>query len=108
AHAEVKRFDFVRDAASTDYERIGRLSGLALETPTRWAGTMRGTVDEALAQQYLDSALEQLPPGASEPGVRLATAQAFWWHGWPKTSSPLADPELSERVAAGAAEAALR
>ena len=69
---------------------------------------MRGTVDEALAQQYLDSALERLPPGDSEPRVRLATAQAFWWHGWPKTSSPLADPELSERVAAGAAEAALR
>ena len=106
--AYVKAVDVLRDAGSTDYERIGRLSGLALETPTRWAGTMRGTVDEALAQQYLDSALERLSPGDSEPRVRLATAQAFWWHGWPKTSSPLADPEVSERVAAGAAEAALR
>src|SRR5581483_4293035 len=90
------------------YVRIGRLSGRALETPSRWAGTMRALVDEAVARGYLDFALEHLPPGDSEARVRLQTAQAFWWHGWPQTSSPFADPELAERTAADAAEAALR
>jgi class 3 adenylate cyclase len=106
--AYLRAVDVLREAGSTDHERIGRLTGLALERPSRWAGTMRSRVDEGLAQRYLDSALEHLPPGDSEASVRLATTQAFWWHGWADTPSPFSDPQLSERVAAEAAEAAIR
>src|SRR5581483_466333 len=42
--------DVLVEAGSTDYDRIGRLSGRALETPSRWAGTMRALVDEAVAR----------------------------------------------------------
>ena len=106
--AYARAVDVLRESGSTDHDRIGRLTGLALEIPTRWAGTMRGTVDEASAQRYLDAALGPLPAGDSEARVRLETARAFWWHGWQQTTSPFHDPELSERAAADAADAAMR
>jgi tetratricopeptide (TPR) repeat protein len=100
--------DALREAGSTDDERIARLSGLALETVVRWSGTMRNLPPEEIAREYLASALEGLGERESEGRVRLLTAQAFWGHGYPQTGSLDGDPARAERIGSAAAEMALR
>jgi len=100
--------DALREAGSTDDERIGRLSGRALETVVRWAGTMRSLPPEETARLYLTEALERLPAGDSEARVRLLTAQAFWGHGYPSTEEPDGDPVRGERTGTAAADSAMR
>jgi predicted ATPase len=55
--------DALRGAGSTDDERIGRLSGLALETVARWAGTIRNLPPEEVARPYLDAGSPASPSG---------------------------------------------
>ena len=100
--------DALRDAGSTDYDRIGRLTGHALEGIVRWTGTLQSIPDEDLARRYLDYALEHVDESDSEARVRLMTAMAFWEHGYPSTESPYRDPELAERLGTAATEMALR
>ena len=100
--------DELRKSGSTDHERIARLSGLALETVVRWAGTMRSLPPEEIARGFLASALEELEDAESEGRVRLMTAQAFWGHGYRQTDSPYGDPVLAEQTGAAAAELAMR
>lgn len=106
--AFIEGVDALRESGSTDYERIARLTALALQIPTRWAGMMRRTVEEARAQEYLEAALRHLPPGDSEARVRLATVEGFWWHGWPETESPSRDAVVGLQTANDAADAARR
>ena len=100
--------DALREGGSTDHERIGRLSGLALETVVRWSGTMRSLPPEERARDYLTLAVEALPLGDSEARVRLMTAQAFWGHGYPDTDARDGDPVHAERTGTAAAEGAMR
>src|SRR5439155_11061627 len=100
--------DALREGGSTDHERIGRLSGLALETVVRWSGTMRSLPPEERARGYLTLAVEALPLGDSEARVRLMTAQAFWGHGYPDTDAREGDPVHAERTGTAAAEGAMR
>jgi class 3 adenylate cyclase/tetratricopeptide (TPR) repeat protein len=100
--------DTLREAGSTDHERIARLSGLALEMVARWSGIMRNLPSEELARDYLTTALEGLGDRESEGRVRLMTAQAFWGHGYPETESPDGDPVRAEQVGSAATEMALR
>ncbi|MGN6797376.1 MAG: ATP-binding protein, partial [Gaiellaceae bacterium] len=100
--------DALRDAGSTDYDRIGRLTGHALEAIVRWTGTLQSIPDEAVARRYLDSAIENLDESDSEARVRLMTVMAFWEHGYPNTESSYRDPELAVRTGTEAAEMALR
>src|SRR5581483_10489558 len=100
--------DALREGGSTDTERIARLSGLALETVVRWAGTMRSLPPEEIARGYLAPALEGVGERESEGRVRLLTAQAFWGHGYPETESPEGDPVRAEQIGSAAAEMAVR
>jgi hypothetical protein len=100
--------DALREGGSTDDERIARLSGLALETVARWAGTMPSLPPEEVARGYLAAALERIGERESEGRVRLMTAQAFWGHGYPKTESPDGDRARAGLVGSAAAEIALR
>jgi class 3 adenylate cyclase len=100
--------DALREGGSTDHERMARLSGLALETVARWAGTMRTRPPEEIARGYLTLALEEVGELESEGRVRLMTAQAFWGHGYRETDSPDADPMRAEEIGSAAAEMALR
>ncbi|HEY0417499.1 MAG TPA: AAA family ATPase [Gaiellaceae bacterium] len=106
--AFVRAVGALREGGSTDHDRIGRLSGLALETVLRWAGTNQSLPPEEDAAAILGAALEHLDPADSEAHVRLLTAQSFWAHGYPTTTSPLRDPVLAEQTGRGAAEMALR
>jgi len=100
--------DALREGGSTDQERIARLSGLALETVVRWAGTMPSPPPEEIARGYLTPALEGIGRHESEGRVRLMTAQSFWGHGYPHTESPEGDPVHAEQIGSAAAEMALR
>jgi hypothetical protein len=100
--------DALREAGSTDYDRIGRLTGLALEGLVRWTGTMKAIPEEDVARRYLDAALAQLDESDSEARVRLMTAMAFWAHGYPSTDSVYRDAVLAQQTGTDAAEMALR
>ena len=100
--------DALRDAGSPDHDRLGRLTGFALETIVRWSGTMKDLPEEEVAQGYLDYALERVDPADSEARVRLMTALAFWSHGFPTTTSPYREATLAEETGTAAAEMALR
>ena len=100
--------DALREAGSPDHDRLGRLTGFALESVVRWAGTMKRLPEEEVAQGYLDYALERVDPADSEARVRLMTALAFWSHGFPTTTSPYREATLAEQTGTAAAEMALR
>ena len=100
--------DALRDAGSTDYDRVGRLTGHALEGIVRWTGTLQSIPDEDLARRYLDYAMAHIDESDSEARVRLMTALAFWEHGYPFTESAYRDPGLAERTGTAAADMALR
>ena len=100
--------DALREDGSSDFDRIGRLSGFGLETAVRWSGTMVTVPDEEVSLRYLDYALEHLDEADSEARVRLMTAMAFWQHGYPSTQTPYSDPVRAEQVGRAAADMALR
>ena len=75
--------DALRDAGSTDYDRVGRLTGHALEGIVRWTGTRCSRFPtRTLARRYLDYAMAHIDESDSEARVRLMTALAFWEHGY--------------------------
>jgi tetratricopeptide (TPR) repeat protein len=100
--------DALREGGSSDFDRIGRLSGFGLETAVRWSGTMTTIPDEDVALRYLDYARSHVDETDSEARVRLMTAMAFWPHGYPTTKTSYADPAEAEHVGRAAAEMALR
>jgi hypothetical protein len=65
--------------------------------------------DEEESARLLDLGLSQLPDGESEARVRLLSAQAFWAHGYPRTTaSPYRDPLLAIEMGEAAAAMADR
>src|SRR5581483_273610 len=81
-------------AGTADPERAARIFGLALEIATRWTGTVRNVPTEETAAGHLSEGLRLIgADGDSEARVRLLTAQAFWGHAFPDSTSPDADAE---------------
>jgi len=106
AFASMKRAVDVVAQSGEGRSWIALLCGVALEQVCRWSGTMRQLPSEAEAARLLDLGLSHLDEGESEARVRLLTAQAFWAHGYPRTTtSPYLDPHLA--VETGEAAAAM-
>jgi len=62
---------------------LARVCSRALESPTRWPGSMRNKVTQEEAERYLSLGFDANPPEDSEERVRLLTAQGFWSFAFP-------------------------
>ena len=83
----------------TDDRRIARLCAAALDTPTRWPGSMRGRPDEEEAKRYLDLGMHHGHRiGDSPELVRMLTAKSLWAFGFPRGKT---DDELDQADADG-------
>ncbi len=87
---------------------LAYLCARAVETPTRWPGSMRGGVPEEEVRSYLDMGLAALPPGDGEARVRLLTAQSFLPWGFPDEHSSEAELDAAQRFGEEAAAMAIR
>ena len=77
-------------AGDADDRHVARLCGYALETPTRWPGSMRNRATEAEARPYLETGLahaERLP-GDSWELARLLVIKSFWGFAFPEGYTP--------------------
>ncbi len=89
-------------------ELVAYICSRAVETPTRWPGSMRGRATEDEVRRYLDLGLSLVPDGDSEARVRLLIAQSFWPWAFPERKHT--DEELAAARVVGeeAADMALR
>jgi class 3 adenylate cyclase/tetratricopeptide (TPR) repeat protein len=94
--------------AGVEGSLIAYLCARAVETPTRWPGSMRGRVPEEQVRPYLDMGMAALPDGDSEARVRLLTVQSFWPWGFPDEHSGEAELDAAQRSGEEAAAMAIR
>jgi class 3 adenylate cyclase len=89
--------DILLESAGSRPREIALACGMAVESPTRWPGSMMERVPEQAVGSYIEAGLAQLEPGEeSEEMVRLLSAKAF--AGWAAVAQRVVDP--SERAEA--------
>jgi hypothetical protein len=99
--------ELLLEHAPDDRRAIARICARAIESPTRWPGSMRIVVPEEEVARFLAIGMTHVDPDDdSEEHVRLLTGKAFGpfsaGHGRPPT-----DEELRESIAAGERGAAM-
>ena len=95
-------------ADQPDPVRVAYLCARAIETPTRWPGSMRTTPDEPDVRRYLDIGLAHVPPGDNRERVKLMGAQGSWPFAFPEMEFSDRDLDRIEADGLEAAEIALR
>ena len=75
---------------------LARVCAAALETPTRWPGSMQHPAGIAEATRYLEMGFRACPPGDSDTRSRLLLAEAFLSFAFTEAT----DPASLERSAA--------
>jgi tetratricopeptide (TPR) repeat protein len=101
--------DLLLAHAPEDGRSIAARAARAVETPTRWPGSMEMLVSEEEVARYVEIGLAHAPEGDSEERTRLLTARAFQPFA-AGTKRLIGDEELqaAEREGLEASEMALR
>lgn len=85
-----------------DPREIARACAFAVETPTRWSGSMSYKVDVDVLKHYIDAGLAALSEDDRSPEkIRLLTARAFLWWGRIDGGESFTDQEASVARQAG-------
>jgi class 3 adenylate cyclase len=87
---------------------VAYICARAVETPTRWPGSMRGRAEDDEVRRYLDLGLSLAPDGDSEAKVRLLLARSFWPWAFPDLTHTEADKAAARLAGEQAADMALR
>jgi class 3 adenylate cyclase len=91
-----------------DQREIARACAFAVETPTRWSGSMRTVVDADEINYYIDRGLAHLAPDDAGPErIRLLTARAFSFRSGPGAGRSTVTEEAARDAATKATEMAL-